>query len=188
MFSPSVVTQVCVNCGEPLGISVATKHGLGLREQIEQTLGQGFGHVIPSVSLCPEYVGAATSVEHMFEDGHAGSLIDEIGDAAGDESAAIARRLAAVGELDALRRVELVERRLWRTDPFEEVAAEIAAAQNISRGRAGGQIHMARALRDKLPELAEVFATGAIDYRMVATKTFLPHSILRRWSNRDQAK
>lgn len=67
-----------------------------------------------------------------------------------------------------LRTVELVQRQLWRTDPFEEVAAEISAAQHISRGRAGGQIHMARALRD-LPEVAEVFATGAIDYRMVAT-------------------
>ena len=105
----------------------------------------------------------------MFEDGHAGSLIDEIGLAARAESAAIARRLAAVGELDALRTVELVERRLWRTDPFEEVAAEIAAAQNIGRGRAGGQIHTARVLRDDLPEVAAVFATGAIDYRMVAT-------------------
>jgi Domain of unknown function (DUF222) len=95
-------------------------------------------------------------------------LIDEIGEAARVESAAIARRLAAVGELDVLRTVELVQRQLWRTDPFEEVAAEISAAQHISRGRAGGQIHMARALRD-LPEVAEVFATGAIDYRMVAT-------------------
>ncbi len=104
----------------------------------------------------------------MFEDGHAGSLVDEIGEAARVESAAIARRLAAVGELDVLRTVELVERRLWRTDPFEEVAAEISAAQNISRGRAGKQIHLARALRD-LPEVAEVFATGAIDYRMVDT-------------------
>ena len=98
-----------------------------------------------------------------------GSLIDEIGDAARVESAAIARRLAAVGELDALRMVELVERRLWRTDPFEEVAAEISAAQNISRGRAGGQIHLARVLRGELPAVAAVFATGAIDYRMVAT-------------------
>ena len=73
-------------------------------------------------------------IECMFEDGHAASLIDEIGEAARCESAAIARRLAAVGELDALRTVELVERRLWRTDPYEEVAAEISAAQNISRG------------------------------------------------------
>jgi len=105
----------------------------------------------------------------MFEDGHAASLIDEIGEAAGEESAAIARRLAAIGELDALRTVELVERRLWRTDPFEEVAAEISAAQNIGRGRAGNQIHMARVLRSELPAVAAVFATGVIDYRMVAT-------------------
>jgi hypothetical protein len=106
----------------------------------------------------------------MFEeDGHAASLIDEIGEAARCESAAIARRLAAVGELDALRTVELLERRLWRTDPYEEVAAEISAAQNISRGRASGQIHFARVLRDELPEVATVFATGAIDFRMVVT-------------------
>jgi hypothetical protein len=105
----------------------------------------------------------------MFEDGHAGSLIDEIGDAARVESAAIARRLGAIGELDALRTVELVERRLWRIDPFEEVAAEISAAQNISRSRAGNQIHVARVLRSELPAVAAVFATGAIDYRMVDT-------------------
>ena len=49
------------------------------------------------------------------------------------------------------------------------MAAEISAAQNISRGRAGGQIHLARVLRDELPAVAAVFATGAIDYRMVAT-------------------
>ncbi len=96
-------------------------------------------------------------------------MIDEIGAAARAESVAVARRLAAVGELDAVRAVELVERRLWRTDPFEEVAAEISAAQNISRGRAGNQIHMARVLRSELPAVAAVFATGAIDYRMVAT-------------------
>jgi hypothetical protein len=103
----------------------------------------------------------------MFEDVPAARLIDVIGEAARAESAAIARRLAAVGELDALRAVELAERRWWRTDPFQEVAAEISAAQNISRGRAGNQIHLARALRDDLPAVAAVFATGAIDYRMI---------------------
>ena len=49
------------------------------------------------------------------------------------------------------------------------MASEISAAQNISRGRAGAQIHLARVLRDELPGVAAVFATGAIDYRMVAT-------------------
>jgi hypothetical protein len=105
----------------------------------------------------------------MFEDGHAASLIDEIGDASRAESAAIARRLGAVGELDALRTVELAECRLWRTDPHEEVAAEISAAQNISRGRAAAQIQFARVLRDELVCVAEVFSTGAIDFRMVVT-------------------
>ncbi len=105
----------------------------------------------------------------MFEDRSDAALIDGIGAAKRAESAAIARRLAAIGELDALRTVELAERRLWRTDPYEEVAAEISAAQNISRGRAGNQIATARALRDELPAVAAVFATGAIDYRMVDT-------------------
>ena len=69
-----------------------------------------------------------------------------MGEATRDESAAIARRFALIGELDARRARELVERNLWCTDPYEEVAAEIAAAQNISRGRASGQIHYARVL------------------------------------------
>ena len=63
---------------------------------------------------------------------------------------------------------ELAECSLWRTDPYEEVAAEVSAAQNISRGRASGQIHSARELRDRLPAVAAVFASGSIDYRMVS--------------------
>ena len=57
----------------------------------------------------------------------------------------------------------------WRTDPTEEVAAEISAAQNISRARAVGQIHYGRTLRERLPQVAKVFARGVIDFRMVST-------------------
>ena len=105
----------------------------------------------------------------MFEDFTDVALIDAVGEASRDESAAVARRLAAIGQLDALRARELAERNWWRTDPYEEVTAEIAAAQNISRGRASNQVHYARVLRDELPELAAVFATGVIDIRMVMT-------------------
>jgi Domain of unknown function (DUF222) len=70
----------------------------------------------------------------MFEDFTDASLIDAMGEATRDESAAIARRFALIGELDARRAQELAERNWWRTDPYEEVTAEIAAAQNISRG------------------------------------------------------
>jgi hypothetical protein len=105
----------------------------------------------------------------MFDDVSDAGLIDGIGAASRAESAAMARRLALIGELDARRAVELVERRWWRVDPFLEVAAEVAAALNISRSRVGDQIHLARVLRDELPAVAAVFATGAIDYRMVDT-------------------
>ncbi|MGV0993233.1 MAG: 13E12 repeat family protein [Mycobacterium sp.] len=103
----------------------------------------------------------------MFEDDAA--LVDTMGEAARAESAAIARRLTAVGELYARRALEWADRELWCTDPFEAVAAEVSAAQNISRGRAGTQIRHARDLRERLPQVSAVFAAGAVDYRMVAT-------------------
>ena len=93
----------------------------------------------------------------MFEDVTDAALIDAMGEATREESAAIARRFALIGELDARRAREWEERNLWCTDPYEAVAAEIAAAQNISRGRASGQIHYARVLRDELPAVAAVF-------------------------------
>ena len=93
---------------------------------------------------------AGVRIEQMFERFSDAALIDAMGEATRDESAMIAQRLAAVGELDAQRTRELADRKLWRHDPFEEVAAEISAAQNISRGRARGQITMARILRDEL--------------------------------------
>ena len=96
-------------------------------------------------------------------------LIDAMGAAARAESAAIARRLAAVGELYARRSAELAGSGLWCADPFEAVAAEVSAAQNIGRGRAGSQIRYARELREHLPLVAAVFANGDIDFRMVTT-------------------
>ncbi|MBP3086391.1 HNH endonuclease signature motif containing protein [Mycolicibacterium fortuitum] len=103
----------------------------------------------------------------MFEGVSDAALIDRISAATRAESVAIAARLAAIGALDSLREQELVESILWRTDPFEEVAAEISAAMRIARGRAATQIHHARVLRDKLPLVAARFAVGDIDYRVV---------------------
>ncbi|WP_454232100.1 HNH endonuclease signature motif containing protein [Mycolicibacterium fortuitum] len=103
----------------------------------------------------------------MFEGDSDAALIDRIGAATRAESVAIAARLAAIGALDSLREQELAESILWRTDPFEEVAAEISAAMRIARGRAATQIHHARVLRDKLPQVAARFAVGDIDYRVV---------------------
>ena len=103
----------------------------------------------------------------MFEGDSDVVLIDRVGAATRAESVAIAGRLAAIGALDTLRERELVDSILWRTDPFEEVCAEVSAAMRISRGRAGTQVHHARVLRDKLPQVAARFAVGDIDYRVV---------------------
>jgi hypothetical protein len=94
-------------------------------------------------------------------------LIDKISAAARAESVAIAARLAAIAALDTLREQELIDSILWRTDPYEEVCAEVSAAMRIARGRAGTQVHHARVLRDKLPQVAARFAVGDIDYRVV---------------------
>lgn len=103
-------------------------------------------------------------------------LIDAMAEAGRAESAAAARRLAAVGELYARRAVEWADRDLWCADPFEAVAAEVSAAQNISRGRAGTQIRYARELRERLPEIAALFAAGEVDLRLVS-------AVINRTSN-----
>jgi hypothetical protein len=105
----------------------------------------------------------------MFECSSDGDLIDVMGEATRDESTAIAQRLATVGELYARREQERVECQWWSIDATDAVAAEISAVQNISHARAVGQVRYARTLRDRLPEVAKVFAAGLIDFRMVST-------------------
>ena len=60
------------------------------------------------------------------------------------------------------------EREQWCLDNWDAVAAEVAAAQNVSTGVASHQLMVAMALRERLPRVAQVFATGAISYRLVS--------------------
>jgi hypothetical protein len=60
------------------------------------------------------------------------------------------------------------EREQWCVDNWDAVAAEVAAAQNVSAGVASHQLMVAMALRERLPRVAEVFAAGQISYRLVA--------------------
>jgi len=64
------------------------------------------------------------------------------------------------------------ERFNWAVDGHENVVAELAAALGISRGRAGGRLRYAIALRERLPRVAEVFARGAIDFRLMAAVVY----------------
>ena len=80
-------------------------------------------------------------------------------------------------QLYARRAVELAAWNTRRIDPTDEVAAEISAAQNISHARAVGQIGYGRALCERLPAVATVFARGVIDFRMVLTIIARTHNV-----------
>lgn len=95
--------------------------------------------------------------------------MDALGASSRVENAACGRRLVWMGELYARRAPDDdVEKLNWAVDGHANVVAEISAALNISRGRASGQLQWAIALRERLPKVAEVLCTGAIDFRMMA--------------------
>src|SRR5262245_56513605 len=105
----------------------------------------------------------------MFDSLDDAGVVDAIGSAACAEHAACGRRLMAIGELYARRAPEDdAEHINWAIDGHANVVAEISAGLNISRGRAAGQLRYAIDLRERLPKVAEVFASGAIDFRMMA--------------------
>jgi hypothetical protein len=82
-------------------------------------------------------------------------LVDVIRDAVRLESAVTARKFAAAAELyhRRLAAQDAEEREQWCIDGWEQVAAEVAAAQGISRGRAAGQLRYGLALAERLPKL-----------------------------------
>ncbi|ORB60091.1 HNH endonuclease, partial [Mycolicibacterium tusciae] len=86
------------------------------------------------------------------------------------ENAACARRLLATA--DELERMWAAdgseEREQWCLDNWGAVAASVAAAQHVSLGVASHQVLMAIGLRERLPRVGEVFAAGAINYRLAS--------------------
>lgn len=64
------------------------------------------------------------------------------------------------------------DREQWCIDGWEQAAAEVAAAQGISRGRAAGQLRYGLALAERLPKLAAVFAAGDVDFRVISAAVF----------------
>lgn len=114
------------------------------------------------------------------------------------QAAWLARVFAAAAELYHRREAEqeIANREIWAIDGWEAVAAEIAAAQGISRGRAAGQLRIGLALAERLPGLAALFAAGVVDYQVVAAvvhRTDLmldPDAIPRmdRWLERNAAR
>ena len=101
-------------------------------------------------------------------------LVDVMRDALQLESAVTARKFAAVAELYHRRLAEqdAEDREQWCIDGWEQVAAEVAAAQGISRGRAAGQLRYGLVLAERFPKLGALFAAGDVDFRVVAAVAF----------------
>ncbi|MCV7384656.1 HNH endonuclease signature motif containing protein [Mycolicibacter longobardus] len=125
-------------------------------------------------------------------------LVDAMREAARLQAAWLARVFAAGAELYHRRLAEqdIARREIWAIDGWEAVAAEIAAAQGISRGRAAGQLRIGLAVAERLPKLGALFAAGVVDYQVVAavvhrTELMLdPDAISRmdRWLERNAAR
>jgi hypothetical protein len=84
------------------------------------------------------------------------------------EAAASARRLAAIAELVRRRADGPTDCAQWSCDNWDSMAAEVAAALHVSHGMASGQMYLSVALRDRLPNVAALFAGGMISARLVA--------------------
>jgi Domain of unknown function (DUF222) len=99
-------------------------------------------------------------------------LVDRICAAARAENREAAAQLVAIGELFGYRLSRCSETEDWAIDTVEAVAAEVGAALRISQGLAGSRVRYARAMRERLPLVAEVFSAGDIDYRVFQTIVF----------------
>ena len=79
------------------------------------------------------------------------------------------------------------DRELWWIDPEAAVAAELAAALNVTAGLALHQTHRGVALRDRLPNVAALFEAGVISeilVRAIVWRTYLINDALDVESDR----
>jgi hypothetical protein len=100
------------------------------------------------------------------------ALLDDVREASRAETRAASQRLTGIWNLYKVRLREMGDHADWAVDTWDAVAAEIAAALNISLGLAGSYVRLAKALHERLPLLGMVFAAGDIDYRTFQTMVY----------------
>ncbi|HEU0191430.1 MAG TPA: HNH endonuclease signature motif containing protein [Mycobacterium sp.] len=102
----------------------------------------------------------------MFESGGGAAAVSigRLTAAACAENRAAGARLAAIGELDAVRAREGAVDEHWAIDHTNAVAAEVSAALSVSAFVAHGFLHYARAMRDRLPRVGGLLEDGMIGY------------------------
>jgi Domain of unknown function (DUF222) len=97
------------------------------------------------------------------------ALLDRIGASWRAQNRAAAAALVAIGELFGYRLARCSDTEDWAIDTEAAVSAEVGAALRISQGLAASKLRYARAMRERLPKLADVFKAGDIDQRTFAT-------------------
>ncbi|OBH51572.1 HNH endonuclease signature motif containing protein [Mycobacterium sp. E2479] len=102
----------------------------------------------------------------------AAELLGRIGASSRAENRAAAAQLAAIGELFGYRLSRCSETESWAVDTEAAVSAEVAAELRISQGLGASKVRYARAMRERLPRVGEVFKAGDIDFRMFATVVY----------------
>jgi len=95
------------------------------------------------------------------------SLVDTMTSATRAEAQSAARRLAAIAELTHRRCIDHEDRDLWACDGWDAAACEIGAALTINRWQAASQMHLALALRDRLPLVGALLARGDLSLPLV---------------------
>jgi Domain of unknown function (DUF222) len=104
--------------------------------------------------------------------GESAAVLDRICAAWRAQNRAAAAVLVAIGELFGYRLARCSETEEWAVDTEEAVSAEVAAALRISQALAGSRLRYARAMRERLPRVAEVFKAGDIDQRTFQTVVY----------------
>ena len=131
--------------------------------------------------------------ERMFDSEFAAAsdveLVAAIEDGVRQEAIAGARRLAAIAELTRRRIEDDDERALWAFDAWACAAAEVGAAMAVGSRRASGQMRIAEALREHLPQVAALFGKGALSIRLVSTITWATRLVQgeQAWADIDAA-
>jgi hypothetical protein len=100
------------------------------------------------------------------------ALVERICAATRVENRAAAAQLDGIGELFSYRLSRCSETEDWAIDTMEAVSAEVGAALRISQGLAASRLRYARAMRERLPKVAELFRAGEIGFLLFATIVF----------------
>ncbi|OBH00734.1 hypothetical protein A5696_15340 [Mycobacterium sp. E2699] len=132
-------------------------------------------HVFESKRSSPEVIARFDEeIERCYpsKTAESAALVEEICASSRQENQAAAAQLAAIGRLFGYRLSRCSDTEDWAVDTVEAVAAEVAAALRISQGLAASRVRYARAMRERLPQVAEMFKSGDIDYRTFQTLVY----------------